>query len=403
MRPQQAQKLIRQAEVYPSLRRTDEFIEAKLSMPDLYRLCLEMGPNCNRNCFHCCVECSPKKKGLPKLEFVRMAIRGAADAQIRRIILTHGEPLREENKSIVQYLAPLSNYVPLSIITNGMFAKTLNEAVEWFTVLKTGFPNYPGISKETKAKLIVSFGRMYDLPAENYLNINTALKQVFPDLDYPRFLFYSFIGLGEVKDSKQRVGEVIDSIHQVFGKGKDKVVIKNHLSYLQVNTSFARPFIIDVGFCEPQGRARNLPWFDAHLPIRELNPQELLADSQNTNNIELRHNGDLNFVDAGRITGRELIYGNIAKSTLKVIQNRIRKDVFYQAFKLGDTPLLYFTAQQIHPHFKVTGRTGYDAAQAIFSNPDIVNDLRGYYETQGIVPVYKHYLSTLDLRKNQFV
>ena len=121
----------------PSFMKTNEYIHAVLFSQDLYSLELEMGPNCNLSCAPCLANCGPHKKGLPNPRTVEKAINdGLVSGVISGCTLTNGEALREENREVVGVVAGASRYLPIHILTNGVFAGSLESAVEWFTFLK---------------------------------------------------------------------------------------------------------------------------------------------------------------------------------------------------------------------------------------------------------------------------
>jgi len=51
-------------------------------------------------------------------------------------VLTDGEPLRHENKKVMKVFAEHSDKFPLAILSNGIFARTQQNAIDWMNFLK---------------------------------------------------------------------------------------------------------------------------------------------------------------------------------------------------------------------------------------------------------------------------
>lgn len=382
--------------MYHAGMRTNEYIHSILFGPDLNLLAIEMGPNCNLRCFHCSAECGPEREGLPDPRVVDRAIREAIVSNVRGVCLTDGEPIRDENRDVMAEVAKFSGTIHVNILTNGKFAKTLDDAVDWIEFLKE-----KGLDLQESGSLNVSFGKMYPVSYDNYLNLNKALKKVYPKADYGKFFSYHFIGTGEGIDDGMRNLEVINRIRDVFGRRgsiryglneRDDPVVK-------VYPKKGSPIKIGESSCQPHGRAVNLPMFDDICPIKKLSPDDLYIEHEAGRCIVVTSDAEVYFGLYGGRSNKNNSYGSLKKSHLGDIIDRIRADPLFQAMKLGGVPLLYSISQKIEQGFVVQGRGNWDVARALFDNPSIRSGVRNYLNKNGVVDSYKDFINNIDLRR----
>lgn len=385
----------------PSFMRSNEYIQAKLFRPDLNSLLLEMGPNCNLRCFHCGSNGSPDRKGLPNLEVITKALYGAVRSGVSSLSLTFGEPLRDENREVLNQVGKYSNIIPTIIITNGTFAKTKKSAVEWIEYLnKISFDFSKG-----NTTLNISMGKMYPSSLENCSNILAACKTVFPEISPGEYLLFRQIGVYEDQD-RQRINGLLDSISKTFGKRRHERVKPEYNSRtIRIWAYPKKGSAIKINWvpCSPWGRAKNLDLFNKNYPVKKIAPGDLVIDAEDVTALAVFYNGDVCFSDCTSDFERNQPYGNVKKEELTTIIGRIRSDVFFQAYKLGRAALLYYAAQKIKPDFIITGRSRWDVMDAIFNDKKLVNGIRDYLIKEGVVDSYKKYISKVDMREKHFV
>ncbi|MEK6893356.1 MAG: hypothetical protein AABX07_04080 [Nanoarchaeota archaeon] len=403
-------RAVEKARKKPTYLRTNEFIHTRLFDYDLHTMLLEMGPNCNLHCFHCLDECGPNRNGLPDPEIVRNAITGAIRAGVLKVCLTSGEPLREENKEAVAAAVRYSKFILTNLVTNGTFASTYDNAISWLYFLKK-----EGFDLSCKSNnLSISFGSMYPTTQSNFRFINDALRVIYPFTDLGQRVFYKFIGMGDIKDTK-RVNELIVTINESFGKRRSermgKVGIEDavlvypaegfRLNHDEIEKYTPGPIRIVIGQVEPYGRAANLPLFQRIMPVRRLEIEDILMEHAPVTDFHVFYNGDVHFSNNG-ILGRDRPYGNVSCEHLGIILHRMRMDPLFQGFKIGGTPLLYHVAQEIDTNFQVEGRTNYDVSRTIFGKPKLVKEIREFFTANGVVDSYKKFIESQDLRKSGF-
>lgn len=374
--------------------RTNEYIQARMFAPDLSILDIETGPNCNLRCFHCHDECSPERKGLPDAGLVDAALIGASRVGIRRVCLTSGEPLREENREVVAVAGRQSDIIPVNIITNGTFAKDYLSAKNWFKFLRAnGFDFSGGFNNFS-----VSFGEMYPTSPELFGNILRASKEVFPEADIGRYLGVQYLVSNPAKDF-ERINKLIAQIYRVLGHRRSEHIgfVDNEM-VVSVYPETGSPLKIESDGIYPFGKADKLQRFDKNYPVRDLKPEDLAFTIESPQSVELLFNGAVAFPHCG-IISRNTNYGNVKNTTFPDILERVRTDVFYQAYKLGGVPLLYHAARQVNPRFSVRGRVKEHVLRGILDDSSLVRGIREYFKKENIVDVYREYLDTLDLRK----
>lgn len=396
----ESKKALERARKHPAYMRSDEFIHTRLFDYDLHTMLLEMGPNCNLQCFHCSDYCGPNRMGLPDSKLVREAMTAAIRAGVLHTSLTSGEPLREENRGVVAMAAKYSAFMAnMNIITNATFANRLEDAVDWINFLKE---NEFDMSRDGN-NLCVSVGKMYTATQDNFRHINDALRVIHPDKDIGRNLIYQFIGVGDVKDAVKKVNELIVTINESFGKRRSERMGKHgDEDAAYVYPTRGSPIKIIMGQIEPHGRARELPLFERIMPKKRLELGDITTESEPVGRFHVFYNGDVHFTDCKSVMGRNMPYGNVGKEHLGEIMHKMRMDPVFQGFKLGGTPLLYFVAQKLDSKFYVEGRTNYDVNRVIFDDKVKVNEIRKYLSSQGVVDSYKKFVNSVDLRRPGF-
>ncbi|MFA6089131.1 MAG: hypothetical protein WC755_04670 [Candidatus Woesearchaeota archaeon] len=395
MSPKKAISVLMEAEKNPLLFATDEFIKARMKLPVLTNLFIEMGPNCNLKCFHCASDCGTDKKGLPNPEIVNKVLE-QAKTSIRSVCLTDGEPLREENREVIEVVAKYSNNFFTNTVSNGTFAKTLNDTINWFSFLKNKGIDY----SKKNSSLCISFGKPYNVPTQNYKNIAIAAKEVFPELDMATFLAYRFINFGDGKDTINRVNEIIKIIEDLHGKRRKEYISANqHRVNVHIYPKKGKTIKIGLMDCVPIGRAERLRTyseiFDKWFPKKELSPDDLYMTYKDGEGIILLNNGDVSLCDGFGKFNRNFSYGNINSKPLEEITLDIVKDKFFQAYTLGGVPFIYYVAKQINPNFKMIGRTRYHVIREITSDENMISGIRRYLD-KNFLGNYKKFASSID-------
>jgi hypothetical protein len=394
-------KVLKDARRRPSLIRTRDYLQASLMKPDLYTLHVEMGPSCNLRCPICLADCGPDKEGLPKSELVEKVLSQARSAGIDNVQLTDGEPIREENRDVLGVTAEYSSKIPLVILTNGVFASDKESTVRWFEFLKGS-----GLDPSVKGnRMVISFGKPYDVPSENYHNINQAFGQVFPNYFPGDFLRYRLINLGDGEDNIRRHNEVIKSLNEVFGERRNlRTYIKEGEFCVSVYPTKGPSIKLKQQGFVPVGRGSKLNIADHLYPHRELSPSDLTIEQRAAERLILVHDGGLDFVPASVGFDRQRAYGDVFSSSLNNAMGLIRRDELFQAYKVGGSGFIYYIAQKIDPKFKVNGKTRDDVLIKIFHNERIQEGIREYvHDSKDFVDSYFGYVNSLDLRKGHKV
>jgi len=383
----------------PSFMKTNEYIHAVLFSQDLYSLELEMGPNCNLSCAPCLANCGPHKKGLPNPRTVEKAINdGLVSGVISGCTLTNGEALREENREVVGVVAGASRYLPIHILTNGVFAGSLESAVEWFTFLKKSGMDF---SHENKHELCVSFGSSYNVPSVNYANIGRALRRVFPNADPGNVLTYRLLNMEDIKDNQRRANEMVKIIEGVFGKIRriKHSLRMNENSETLISLETGSPITIQYQRSKPFGRGAKLRFLQEIYPLIEFKPENMFFETHQGDSVNVLYDGEINFDCCGRESARrKSSYGNVNENHLGGIIWKIRSDVFFQGFKLGGTPFTYHIARKVRPGFRVVGRYEDEVTSELVSNSAIIGEVRDYLSRRGVVDCYKKFINSQDLR-----
>lgn len=381
----------------PSFIRSNEYIQFRMFRPDLNTLLVEMGPKCNLHCFHCSLNCGPDRKGLPDPKIVKKVMPEICRVGITKIALTMGEPLLTENREVLREIGRYSFMMPISIPTNGTFARSLEDAIDWFRFMKKSEYCFQGGYNN----IDVSFGKMYPTNPTELCNVLSAAEEVFPKTDAAEFISFSYIGSWEGKEDVDRINNLIKEIYRTRGCRRSlRIISENHgrRKNVSVYPKKGKSIKIDCSHCSPKGRAMNLKAFDKHYPIKEIKPEEMCIP-RTAQHVVVFYNGDVSFSNCDGDPERNLPYGNVKKDYLGTILDRMRADCFFQAYKLGGNALLYYAAQQVNPQFKVMGRCAWSVSQAIFRDRKLVDKIREYLTREGIVDTYKEYMEKTDMRK----
>jgi len=357
-----------------------------------------MGPNCNLACTPCLADCGPHREGLPNPKTVEKAItEGLFAGVITGCTLTNGELIREENREVARVVAKASEYLPIHIMTNGVFAGSLESAVEWFNFMKE---NGMDLSDRNKHRIVVSFGSSYNVPSANYSNIGLALKEVFSGIDYGKVLTYRLLKMGDIQDNKRKAEEMIDIVEKVFGKIRRMrhFLRSRENSKTLISVGTGAPITIEYQRSKPFGRGANLEFLQRIYPLIEFKPENMFFENNQGDSVDVLYNGDVNFGCSYGEEGRKNSYGNVNKNHLGAVIERIRSDVVFQGCKLGGTPFIYHIARKVKPGFKVIGRYEDDVARAMFGNPKMIREVREYLTKKGLVDSYKQFINGQDLR-----
>jgi hypothetical protein len=382
--------------------RRPEFIEAKMALPDLNELSLEMGPNCNLHCPHCNVECGPDRIGLPDLGTTVKLLDEACRLRMKSVTLTCGEPLRDENKAVVGAVSAFSKFLVTEVITNGVFAHSFDNAVKWFEFMKER-----GLDFSKRGRLSVSVGSTYFVPLRNYANLNRALMAVYPRADWGQFLIYRHLNVLDNEANKRLIYQMGDVFEETFGSKKESDLGWGPRREPLINI-YPRKGGRSIRFvsyqCVSRGRAKNFDWSTRESEkLREIKPQDITSvDCQEGQGVEAGFDGNITFTDC-REMYRDRRYGNVVSDPLSVILDRIRADSFFQGFKLGGVSLLYYAARQVRPGLTIVGRRGSDVLRVIRGDTEIAEEVRQYLEKKGVVNTYNQLMATIDFRRKQRV
>ena len=159
-------------------------------MKDLTTLALLVTYQCNVECKHCGLNCSPKNKVWMSMDEMRSLAIQASKIGAESIVLTGGEPTLIKNKELCNYFRFVKNETSISnirIVTNGHWAKNYEKA---YSILK-------GWKDAGLDELNVSCGEFHQeyIPIEN---IGYAYKAGC-DLD-----FFTVLLAGEFTKNKRK-------------------------------------------------------------------------------------------------------------------------------------------------------------------------------------------------------
>jgi len=400
MKAREIKKTLNEATRTKSFLRSDKYINAQMSKFGLHQIGFQMGPNCNTSCSHCYGDYGPHRKGLLNLKIVKKTLEDAADFPFSGFVLTDGEPLRHENKKVMKVFAEHSDKFPLAILSNGIFARTQQNAIDWMNFLKdNGFD----LNKNTNL-LRISFGAMYNVNMNNYFRINNAVKKVFPNADVGKHFNYLLVGI-EDKDEMNLLGRVMKGLEFSFGKRRRFrfTESKGVLTSVKIYPEKGSPIKINYLSCHPDGRAKNFSIFDKIVPVKDLEVEDLGFSPDLHEDVWISNKGDVTFGISGACVRKGKFYGNVQDKHLLEIVHEINKDSVYQAFKLGGARFLYSLGQQVDPDFKVRGRMRCDICHDFFSDSKMRYAVGKKLDKEGVVQNYKRFINGLDLRKTAYL
>lgn len=383
------EKIIKKSRRKPEMQRTDDYISAQLQRDGLYTLTLQMGPNCSLKCSHCYGSYGSDRADLPEPTMVEKLMHEAENIRVNDIVLTDGEPIREENRECMSVISRYSKSIPVSIITNGLFADSEHSAINWFDFLKN-----EGFDLSRKRNMLqVSCGPMYAVDQENYFYLMKGLYHVFPHVDYGRQTSFRYL----ITDDGQYniVENIIVSMRKVFGKGGE---IKSHRNgytkFIHVPVTEAlHPIRIYFMFCRPQGRALNSEFIRTQYPEQEVLPQDMGFHPDLEDGLWISYDGNVSFGRSGACIRNGKFYGNIKHDELSAIKGRILEDPVYCAFKLGGARFMYHLARQVDESFQLKARTRCDVCNNVFSSTESTDAIRNYLMKTNIVHEYKSFMS----------
>lgn len=392
----EAIRKIKEAIKRPSLQRNDDYINSQLQRDSLDFLTLQMGPNCNRKCFHCYGKYGPKRKGLPSQKIVQKALEDAVELEMSHVVLSDGEPIRYENKKVMKLLAGNSQNLPVSIITNAAFARTTENTINWFRYLKR-----EGLGLEgTKNHIDISTGLMYEINPNNYARINDAIKIVFPEADTGKHLRYRLTNVYYSQEEADIGAFLMDSISETFGKRDDPIFERaKESAHFACNVNAKTPIKIELIHTRPEGRMKNHPAVEKNYPMQKIVPKDTGFHPDLMTGLWIGHDGRVSFGQSGQCVGSGKIYGNIIEESLSQIRDKIKEDPVYQSFQIGGARFIYHLAQEIDPTFVITGRSRCEPCKKVFSRKKFVRKIRKLLHSKGVVAPYKEFVSKIDFRK----
>ncbi len=381
----------------PEILGTDKYIDIQLGN-GFSRLTLQMGPNCNRSCFHCYGKFGPDRIGLPSVSVVGKALEEAVEIGLEEVSVTDGEPFREENRRVVEKITGYSSRLPTFFITNGSFAGTLESSLDWFYFLKdSGF----GLENEGNS-IEVSCGTMYPTDSRDFWRISEGLRQVYGDIDFGNHLSYRLIAF-DGDNSKQVFENVVGAVGYVFGmediSASEK---KDCLEILMTLKNRVTPMKIRRVYCRPVGRASQMTSLQKKFPLRKVESSDLGFFPDFFGSLWIGHDGRVSFGSSGRCIYDGKIYGNVQDDSLEKIKQRISSDPVYIGFKLGGVRFIHFLVENIHPEFVGEGRTRCDVCASIFSDSGLVGEVRKKLDSCGVVESYKGFIEQFDIGEKKY-
>lgn len=393
---------IEKARKYQSHLRSDDYINAQLSSFFLTSVAFQVGPNCNRSCSHCYGSYGPNREGVADSKVVSKALEEIANlSPVFSVVLTDGEPMRYENKEPMGLFAKYSKRMPVRVMTNGVFARTKQNAQGWFEFLKES-----GFDMNQDGNIFhVSAGLMYKVPFGNYLRINEAIKKVFPKLDVGKHLDYQF--LGNLKDVGE--GDLFNRLEEAirfeFGSdGSSTIEIeKDGRKSLRVPNNQGSPVKIHYVPCLPKGRIKNDKRFDKDYPEKHLSVDNIGFNPLDFGSLWISNSGEVGFGFSGACAREGRVYGNILDRSFISILSQIQNDSIYKGYKLGGSRFMYYLGQKVNSDFNVTGRICCDVCHSFFENSELVEKARKLLEKEGLIKTYKEYVETLDFRRSMGV
>lgn len=396
-------RYIKRAQKFRSFLRDERYIEAQITKRSLNNLTIQMGPECIRECGFCYGEYGPKRKGLPRVHIVRKAIKESIEMGLERVCLSDGEPLWHRNKTVMGEICRHSSLIPVYIITNGVFARTENNAKKWMEFLRANL-----FDLCAKGNFIdISCGIKYDVKPNNYLKINMAVKKVYPGCDFGKHMGYRMLV------AEKNVGEIFEHVKSIeknleasFGAKKNSRVMggnRKNFGFCFYPDGGTTPIQLILVKCRPYGRAYNFNIFNEEFREKDLEVNDLGFHPDTREGLWLGHDGKVSFAVSGQCVSIGRFYGNVKTEHLGAISKRISEDDIYRGFALGGAKFMYYLAREVDSDFKVRGRTRCNVCNSFFNNLLLVGEVRNKLLKQGLVETYKRYIKGIDLRKNPHI
>ncbi len=395
MKYREAEVVVERVRENPELLLSEDYARVQCGGNWLIDLAVQMGPNCNRTCSHCYGGFGKHRKGLPSEGLVRKLLEDSLDAQLYTITLTDGEPMRLENKLVMGMFAEHSEKIPIAILTNGVFARTLDNATKWFEFLKDN-----GYDLGKEGNLIqVSTGPTYKVHTKNYARLNWALKETFPNVNPVQHLGYIYLGTNpESEEEKKGWDKLIQYVFNIFCRddGKEGRVEGPKITDYGDSATYLYPVDSDKGieivyrFCDPDGGVSNFAVFGDEEVLKV---EDLSFSPRTRSSLVVSSKGEVGFGDSQTCVGPAKIYGNVFEESLRRIKERIYDDPIYFANQLGSMRFLYSLAQEVDPSFVVRGRIKCDVCHEFYQRPGLVDAVRGKLKKQGIVKTFRDYIS----------
>ena len=390
----QAVNIIEAAKKKPELLARDAYIEAQTRVDWFTSICFEMGPNCNRRCSGCYGNFGPKRKGLPKVRIIKKALEEAVELDFFYVGLTDGEALRHENREVVRLFAEYSERLPVGIKTNGVFAKTWDNTLNWLRFLKdNGF----NLASQNNS-IDVSCGPMYQVSLGNYHRINHGVREVFPGIDYGKSFGYSFLRIDPLEteeDETRLLEKIILLIGDCFSKKSKvpiKIVNKESEKKVKVIVDTITPITINYDVVSANGRAYNLPICKLCLPEKTFNPEDLSFEPESEEILAIRSNGRVGFRGTSHCIRQGHLYGNLQDNSLTEIMREISRDPVYIGWRLGGAKFLYTLARELDSSLTIVGRTKCDVCHYLFSDKKRLGEIREYLGPD-LEGKYKNYIN----------
>ncbi len=381
---------------------TDQYIEAQLGFDWILNVGLQMGPYCNRKCNHCYGDYGPDRKGKAKPKIVSKVLEEIPEAGLIGLSLGDGEPLRHDNKEVMRLISEFSASTtdfPISIQTNAVFAKTLGNADRWFRFLRDN-----GFDFGENGKLLaISLGEGYDVHHKNYFRAALAMRRAFPEVNLSEHLRFTVLGTDGLEIDGDSINYVYSALYSAFqDKGLPEVKSeepgKGDLLNIRFDFGDGLSFMTNHPFAAPKGRARSFPQMDDIFPIKTSSIEHLGFSPDMYTTLYINHKGDVAFGLSGMCVKEGRYQGNIMEESLKSIKEKISNDPVYLADKLGGLRFMYHLANKIDD-FKIEMRSGCDICDALYSNTQLVGEIRNHLDQEGLVKSYKQYLEEAGLPK----
>lgn len=395
----------------PSLQKSRKYIRTQLNKaPNFESVNLQVGPLCNKSCSHCYSDFGPHRKESLEMEVVD-AICSPENKDIESICLTDGEPFLEKHKPALAKLAQSFGYNQwgnsygkkrpreLSIITNGAFARNMEQTKEWLTYMKD---NGWDLDSGNHA-LNVSCGPTYDVPHSNYANIIGATEDVF-GLGPQTKIGFSFLGFGNLDEENELIGKIESQIKKDLQRPMDfNAFFGNHSNEMFEKAKSSRSHIeIPLAYspCSPEGRALSLNLnYDAGA-FDNLRDMPFLVDIHSPM-MTISHNGEISSGNSQRCVAPGKVYGNIKDISLIEAACKMIHDPVFSAHNLGGVRFLSYLARKVKPDFPVSGKVVCNTCQEIYSDSGLVEKIRDNLgDKKRTVQAYRRYLEEMGTPKN---